>query len=137
MIGRLHFFLWYGEEKMFLWRLVYTIQLINRKKYYEKVNNIVGWIDQLGNNFTLWMLKGIFNVRREKEIVGLCSTIPYFINFPYFRSSFSYFHRLLVCLIVCLIVISVSDPDPVGSVSFGRIRIWIRIRIRKRWYGSG
>jgi len=25
---------------------------------------------------------------------------------------------------------SVSDPDPVGSVSFGRIRI--RIRIRKR-----
>ena len=27
---------------------------------------------------------------------------------------------------------SVSDPDPVGSVSFGRIRILIRIRIRKR-----
>ena len=28
---------------------------------------------------------------------------------------------------------SVADPDPVGSVSFGRIRI----RIRKRWCGSG
>ena len=31
---------------------------------------------------------------------------------------------------VSRLVHSVSDPDPVGSVSFGRIRI--RIRIRKR-----
>jgi len=46
--------------------------------------------------------------------------------------------RFRICMIILplssVLKISVSDPDPVGSVSFGRIRIRIRMRIR---YGSG